>query len=246
MQKIKYLGAASTTVVLIACGAAEVSPQLADARSTYHRIENSEIARVNPSGLHVASEALQRAEAAHEEDPASVKEQHFAYLAHRQALLAEARGHKAIAMENKTDARADYTQRLESRAESEAAAREKAQHKLGETSEALQSTKSELEKERKAREKAEREAALAMDSLRELSMVRQEKKDVVITLSGSVLFKTGSSSLLGAAQTRLNQVADALDGYRDKDILVVGHTGSRGSDSSNQELSLARAQSVRT
>ena len=66
---------------------------------------------------------------------------------------------------------------------------------------------------------------------------------MVITLSGSVLFASNQSVLLPEAQTRLNQVADALMQSKERTILIEGHTDSRGSASTNMALSQRRAES---
>ncbi len=69
---------------------------------------------------------------------------------------------------------------------------------------------------------------------------------MVLTLSGSVLFTSGSSTLLPAAQLKLNEVADVLTKQDpDSKMVVEGHTDSQGSASTNQELSQKRAQAVR-
>lgn len=69
---------------------------------------------------------------------------------------------------------------------------------------------------------------------------------MVITLSGSVLFASGKSELLPAAQARLSEVAQALTQQSpDAKIVVEGHTDSQGSQDFNLELSAKRAQAVR-
>ena len=69
---------------------------------------------------------------------------------------------------------------------------------------------------------------------------------MVITLSGAVLFTSGKSDLLPAAQVKLNDVAKALiEQDPDSKMVVEGHTDSVGSDALNKRLSLDRANSVR-
>lgn len=69
---------------------------------------------------------------------------------------------------------------------------------------------------------------------------------MVITLSGSVLFTSGKSELLPAAQVKLNDVAKALtEQDPDSTMVVEGHTDSQGALDFNQKLSTARAQAVR-
>jgi hypothetical protein len=69
---------------------------------------------------------------------------------------------------------------------------------------------------------------------------------VVITLSGSVLFESGKYELLPIAQSKLDEVAQALKDQGYKKIIVEGHTDSRGGDEANLTLSQRRADSVRT
>ena len=84
-----------------------------------------------------------------------------------------------------------------------------------------------------------------MASLERIAAVKEEARGVVITLNGAVLFATGQATLLPIAEERLRQVAEALQESQDGAIVVEGHTDSTGSDAMNQELSMARAQSVR-
>ncbi len=101
-----------------------------------------------------------------------------------------------------------------------------------------------LDQEHRARTEAERTAAAALESLRLVASVREETRGMVITLSGSVLFATGQSMLLPIAQQRLLQVSATLHDHLSQNMVVEGHTDSRGSAASNDALSLARAQSV--
>jgi outer membrane protein OmpA-like peptidoglycan-associated protein len=91
------------------------------------------------------------------------------------------------------------------------------------------------------REEAEKKLSAALSSLD----VKKEDRGVVITLSGSVLFATGKYHLLPAAQQKLDEVAKALLAQGFKEIIVEGHSDSRGSADSNQALSLNRARAVR-
>src|SRR6218665_306228 len=113
-----------------------------------------------------------------------------------------------------------------------------------------------LEKERQARIQAEQRATEAQAEARaqaqvanELRNIRQvqvkeESRGLVLTLSGSVLFRSGSSDLLAAAKRRLNDVAEALNKTQNP-LLIEGHTDSQGSTELNEELSYLRAEAVR-
>ena len=102
-----------------------------------------------------------------------------------------------------------------------------------------------LKKAEADREALELELVAARDKLNKFAQVKESKSQMVITLNGSVLFKVGESTLMPIAQQRLNEVANVLKKQGDKPIVVEGHTDSQGKDQMNQELSLARANSVR-
>ncbi len=103
----------------------------------------------------------------------------------------------------------------------------------------------ELEAEREARIKAEKTAAAALASLDKFAQVKADDDETIITLNGSVLFETGKSKLLPAAEERLRAVARALKQQKNRTIQIAGHTDSRGATQMNEKLSLDRAKSVR-
>lgn len=84
------------------------------------------------------------------------------------------------------------------------------------------------------------------ESLARLAAVKEEQRGLVITLSGSVLFPSDQATLLPEAQTRLGQVSAALLATKERNIVVEGHTDSRGSENHNIDLSQRRADAVRS
>jgi outer membrane protein OmpA-like peptidoglycan-associated protein len=101
--------------------------------------------------------------------------------------------------------------------------------------------------ERLARLRAEEDAKAALESLKEVATVRAEERQTIISLTGSVLFRTRESALLPTASMALEQVAEALkEQEEDKLIIVEGHTDSRGTEQYNERLSQERANSVRS
>jgi outer membrane protein OmpA-like peptidoglycan-associated protein len=109
----------------------------------------------------------------------------------------------------------------------------------------LEQTAAQLDAEKQARLTAEGKLAGAMKDLATVAAVKEETRGVVITLSGSVLFATNRYELLETAKTKLDQVAEALkDQDAGKIMVVEGHTDNRGSDATNQPLSLNRATAV--
>jgi len=67
---------------------------------------------------------------------------------------------------------------------------------------------------------------------------------IKITFASGILFDVGKSAVKPDAQTNLQNLAKILNKYEDTEILVEGHTDATGSEDSNMDLSLRRAQSV--
>lgn len=108
-----------------------------------------------------------------------------------------------------------------------------------------QATAGQLATEQKARLEAEKRTAEAQAALAKLAALKEDERGMVITLSGSVLFRSDESALMPGAETRLDQVFDALASSGDRNVLVEGYTDSQGSDSYNLDLSQHRADAVR-
>jgi len=92
---------------------------------------------------------------------------------------------------------------------------------------------------------SEKRTADALAALAQIAAVKEEERGLVITLSGSILFRSAKSTLLSSAQVKLDQVANALLAVRARNLIVEGHTDSQGSESYNQGLSQRRADAVR-
>lgn len=104
-----------------------------------------------------------------------------------------------------------------------------------------------LTESERARVEAERRAQVAIASLKELAMVKEEANETTVTLSGAVLFKTGKSDLLPLAEDTLDRVAAVFKELDESQVVVIkGHTDSRGADEMNRTLSQARAEAVRS
>jgi outer membrane protein OmpA-like peptidoglycan-associated protein len=108
-----------------------------------------------------------------------------------------------------------------------------------------QATAEQLVAEQKARIEAEQKATDAQAALAKLAAVKEDERGMVITLSGSVLFRSDEAILLTGAQSRLDQVADALLASPNRNVLVEGYTDSQGAEDYNRDLSQHRADAVR-
>ena len=213
--------------------------ELVDARAAFNAAQAGPAGSQDPAAVHVAKEALDRAEAKFNADGDVPETRDVAYVAIRKAQFADSAGRATVAMKAKaqSEAEAQQFQRDSLRT---------AQSDLASTKQNLEKTQDQLAREALARQDAEKRAAQAMADLQKLANVKQEPRGMVITLSGSVLFATDQATLLPAATTKLNDVADALiKGNPDANITIEGHTDSQGQLQHNMELSQRRAEAVK-
>jgi outer membrane protein OmpA-like peptidoglycan-associated protein len=203
---------------LIGC-ASVPPPELVDARAAYQKAANGPAARYSPAELHNAEQSLQLAEKAFEDDGDDPITRDQAYVALRRTQLA--------------DTRARMVQQQAALETSKARAE---QLRAGQ----LANAQKQLADEAARRKTAEEELA-------RLAQVKEDERGTVITLSGSVLFASDQAELLPAAQQRLTEVAKALNSRNpNSQIVIEGHSDSKGSKSYNLELSARRAEAVRT
>ena len=109
----------------------------------------------------------------------------------------------------------------------------------------LQRQQGDILKSKQELQESEKRTADALAALSSLAMLKEEERGLVLTLSGSVLFRSAESALLPQAQAKLDQVVKALLAIPARNLIVEGHTDSQGSDAYNQGLSQRRADAVR-
>ena len=256
MKTIQFL--CLVTVVALFSGCAAVAPnELINARSAYEHASAGPAAQLAPAELHKAHEALLLAEASFQENHDSYETRDLAYVAQRKSELAGAFGAMAADKASKVKADADFDKKqIEVVKQGKQDLRDSeqrtadAQAELAELVAVNESEKRAADAEADLAELAavqesERRTADALAELAKLAAVREEERGLVVTLSGSVLFRSAESNLLPSAQAKLDQVANALLAVRERYLLVEGHTDSQGSDSYNQNLSQRRADAVR-
>ena len=245
-------------------GCASVAPnELVSARSAYQVASEGPAAQLAPAKLHEAHEALGLAEQSFLKEPNSYKTKDLAYVAQRKAEEAGALGAMAADKAGKDTANADFQKTqaeivkqgkqnlrdsekrtADARAELDTQAAVKASKDKSDAD--FQEQQAEIVKQGKQDlSDSEKRTADALAALAALAVVKEEERGLVITLSGSVLFRSAQSTLLPSAQVKLDQVADALLAVRAHNLIVEGHTDSQGSESYNQGLSQRRADAVR-
>lgn len=277
MRRTKTFWVAASVVVVAACSATGPTPELVDARRAYDDANRSVAAELTPAQVLSARQALERAEAAHADDPGSERARTLAYVAQRRALRAMTEGEIAKTRRELTQAQRRASALEASLRASAERDLERARRELAETSQELATVRTELEtrgetldlhttrlreqerqlaekkaeleaqtaaidSEREARRRAEAEAAAALEII---AKVEQGSRGTVITISGALLFGSGRSDLLPGAGPAIDAVARAIELDPDRNVVVEGHTDSRGSDELNARLSQARAQAVR-
>jgi len=98
-----------------------------------------------------------------------------------------------------------------------------------------------------ARAQAERDQAMITQQEQQLKELdaKQTARGMVITL-GDVLFSVNKAKLSSGGVRNVQKLADFLNQYPQRKVLIEGHTDSTGSLSINQPLSERRADAVRT
>lgn len=220
--------------VLMGCAESRPSAELMRARTAYQAAKMGPAAQNDPDRLAAAKQALDRAEAAHEDDPGKLEERHYAYIAERSAEMANVYGQIACNQRDLQLAAYEYAQAqdtLRKQQEFELTSAQKVD---------------EAALERECLQKIQATLSAELQSLKEQASIREDQRGLIITLNGSVLFASDSSNLLPTAKDRLFQVAMALQTLRPgQSVVVEGHTDSTGGDEYNKQLSLRRAESVR-
>ncbi len=250
--------------VAFVAGCASVAPnELVNARSAYQVASEGPAAQLAPAELHKAHDALALAEQSFLKEPDSNKTKDLAYVAQRESEQAGALGALAADKAGKEKSDADFQ-------EQQAEIVKQGKQDLSDSEKRTADARAELDKQAAVKESkdksdaafqeqqaeiarqgkqdlsdSEKRTADAVAALAALAAVKEEERGLVVTLSGSVLFRSAQSTLLSSAQVKLGQVADALLAVRARNLIVEGHTDSQGSESYNQGLSQRRADAVR-
>jgi outer membrane protein OmpA-like peptidoglycan-associated protein len=239
MRSIHVTVLASASL-LAACASSPEPRELLDARVAYQQAASGPAAELDPAQLHVAREELASAEQLYGNEGDSFRTRDRAYIAIRNAQLADARA-RTIEYDQKVNLAEHQVQTTQAQ---EAAT---ATGMLNKTREQLDAEHQQLESEKQQRILAEKRASQAMADLARVASIKQDTRGTVITLSGGVLFASAKYDLLPAAQSNLAQVADALTkSDPDSRIIVGGYTDSQGGQAYNLELSQHRAEAVRS
>ncbi len=209
----------SVPVVLVIAGCATepiTTKSLQQARSAYAKIQADPKISANAQvASYEAAQALQQAEQAKDVPT----QEHLAYIAEKKAQTAVAVAEKSMAEKE--------VQRL---------AKEKDQV-------LLKSRELEADKARKEARAKEQKLAQAEAEIAELKG-KLTDRGIVLTL-GDVLFATGRATLMPGGLQTVDRLANFLQKYPDRNVLIEGHTDSVGRAEYNMGLSQRRADAVR-
>lgn len=73
--------------------------------------------------------------------------------------------------------------------------------------------------------------------------VQRVGEGIIVTFESGILYPFDSDRVLPAGRDNLRKLAESLQKYPNSDVLIVGHTDARGTDSYNYDLSRRRAAS---
>lgn len=250
-------------IALAGCAGMEPNQSLEDARAAVRNAgDDPYVVEAASIEYDRARDALQAAESIYNEEGNSEPERldHQSYLARRYAETAMALADGARAEETIDSAEAERTrvlleirtaeaERNEARAEAAqiaAVLNERQAISAQREAEAAQRAASENEREAQAAERRASAAQAQANALaEELSDLQAQQTDrgLVLTLS-DVLFDIDESVLKPGADNAITQLAEFLNEYPERALIIEGHTDSTGPDSYNTMLSESRARAV--
>jgi outer membrane protein OmpA-like peptidoglycan-associated protein len=215
-------------IFISACGGPPVdNPLLNEARDEYRAAESDEnIVRFAPVALKEAEEDLMISMELWEAKEDRVYVEHYAYLARQKTEIARETA-KLNAAQNEIERAGSERQQVLIEVRRQEADR------------ALAEARRERERAEEARNRAEELAR----RVNELEAERTER-GLVLTL-GDVLFDFNETTLKPGGLRAVNELAEFMKEYPERNVLIEGHTDSIGSDEYNLQLSERRAASVR-
>lgn len=93
--------------------------------------------------------------------------------------------------------------------------------------------------------KMDKQAAEIKQTVPGATVVRQGE-GILVKFDSGILFDIDKTALKTVAQTNLHNLATSLQNNPQTNITIIGHTDNTGSDSHNMDLSIRRAEAVRS
>ncbi len=229
---------AGVLLLTAGCASKQPNPALDSARATYERVSQATLVnQYSTDDLNVAKRKLDYAEKAwRDKKDAETIEQH-AYVAEQYALIAEQRSQLLQHQDKIENAKLERTEvQMALRASEASTAKSEAEELAAQT--AL------LKKEVEDREAKLQQQLAELEELKALQ-AKSTDRGMVLTL-GDVLFDTGESTLRAGAYQNVSRVAQFMQNYPERSLLIEGHTDNTGDYDFNYNLSVQRANAVRS
>lgn len=262
MKPTAFASTLAAGLLLSACATTPVPPpELVEARAAVHTAEtNADVLAKAPMELKKATETLNRANLLHAKGEPLAEVSSAAHVAKQQARTAMAvaqakssedaiRNAEADRERARADVRSAEAQRARMQAnvaqqqamnaEQRAAGAE--QRASGAEQRASGAEQQAASAQAQANE-AQLQAATLQQRLAELQ-AKQTERGVLVTL-GDVLFEFNRAEVKPTAAASLHKLADFLQQYPGRRVLIEGHTDNVGSDAYNENLSRRRAEAV--
>jgi outer membrane protein OmpA-like peptidoglycan-associated protein len=250
------------TLALGACATQQAAPpQLDAARSVVRQAEIDPVVLSSaPLELKKATDSLARADQLLAKGEPLGEVTSLAYVAERQArtamALADAKrdensigaaeGERERARADVKEAEARRARMLAADAQARVGAAqgqaEMARQQAAEAEQRASNAQLQAVAAQSAAASAQQQAAALQQRLAELQ-AQETERGMLVTL-GDVLFEFGRADIKPTAQASLRKLADFLQQYPDRSLLIEGHTDSVGSDQFNEQLSRQRAEAV--
>ncbi len=257
MNQSLLLGAMTSALLLGACAGTPLAPPaLVEARSIVQRAQTDPgVLAQAPLELKKATDSLGRADMLLAKGEPLAEVSSAAYVAGQQArtamAIAQAKANEAAIAGAEADrerARADARTLDAQRAQAQTATAQ------AQTGVARQQTAAAEQRATGAQQQAavaQADAAAAQGQTAQLQQrlnelqAKQTERGMLVTL-GDVLFEFNRAEVKPGAQTSLRKLADFLQQYPTRRILIEGFTDNIGSPTSNEVLSRRRAEAVNT
>ena len=248
-HSLRLTAAAAMLALLGACASRPPQPNAAleEARQLYGTVSNNPtVVQGAAIELDRARKALDRADEAwnDERDPAQTN--HLAYLAKQLTVVARETGAQREAEARVQQASAERERvRAEARTAEAQTAQSQAATAQARAAAAQAQAQAAQQQASAAQQQAQSEAQRAQQLEQELQQLQARNTDrgMVITLQ-DVLFDVGQATLKPGAARTLDRVAELLQRYPERKLLIEGYTDSTGSENYNLELSRRRAEAV--
>lgn len=82
--------------------------------------------------------------------------------------------------------------------------------------------------------------------LEQVAETKRTENGILVNMKNDILFEVGSADLKAEAVVQITKMGDIIAKYGDDRVRIEGHTDATGKDKSNQELSVRRAEAVKT